>query len=209
VLTVAHRAGNDLTALASAAAAGVDLVEADVHRFRGRLEVRHWKSLGPRLLWERWILVRRRSVPLVDLADVLAAAGRHGTGVMLDLKGVHPALAPALAARLRDMPPGPAVVVCSRHWWMLRAFAGDPRVRLALSAGSRYQLRRLRRRLRRAGADAVCVHRRLLTQAVVHELHRSVPYVLTWPVDHPDDLAAARSLGVSGVIGKDPAVLRG
>jgi glycerophosphoryl diester phosphodiesterase len=46
-LRVAHRAANDPDALAAAAAAGADLAEGDVHLRRGRLEVRHAKSLGP------------------------------------------------------------------------------------------------------------------------------------------------------------------
>ena len=54
-LTVAHRAGNDLAALREACSAGVDLVEADLRYHRGRLEVRHLKTMGPvPLLWDRW-----------------------------------------------------------------------------------------------------------------------------------------------------------
>ena len=41
VLRVAHRAGNDLDRLVVALDGGADLVEADVHLRRGRLEVRH------------------------------------------------------------------------------------------------------------------------------------------------------------------------
>jgi glycerophosphoryl diester phosphodiesterase len=43
-LVVAHRAGNDLARLRAALDAGADLVEADIHAFRGRLEVRHHKA---------------------------------------------------------------------------------------------------------------------------------------------------------------------
>ena len=62
MLTVAHRAGNSVRSLREALAAGVDLVEADVHRYRRRLEIRHRKWLGPRHLWDRGELVRRRDV---------------------------------------------------------------------------------------------------------------------------------------------------
>lgn len=43
-LAIAHRAGNDLRALGAAARAGVDLIEADIWPWRGRLEVRHLKT---------------------------------------------------------------------------------------------------------------------------------------------------------------------
>ena len=48
---VAHRAGNDPSALRAALAAGADLVEADVYAFRRRIEVRHARTLGP--WWSR------------------------------------------------------------------------------------------------------------------------------------------------------------
>jgi hypothetical protein len=229
LLTVAHRAGNSIATLREALDAGVDLVEGDVHRHGRVLEMRHWKALGPDLLWDRWALARRRDLVLPDLAavlDGLASDGpddpaggdgrdRRGAGdrLMLDLKGVHRGLGPAIAAQLRAAAPGAAITVCARNWWLLGAFAGDPHVRLVLSAGSRLGLRRLRARLRVArrtrGVVGVSVHRGLLTPAVVAELHGAVDRVLTWPVDEPAALADARRLGVSGVISKNLPLLRG
>jgi hypothetical protein len=205
VITVGHRFGNSAAGLRDALGAGVDLVEADVHRYRGRLELRHSKWLGRWHLWDRGgVLVRRRDVELPLLRDLLAGAdpGR----LMLDLKGVHPGLAPALATVL---PADTPVWICTQHWWMLRHFAGHRNARLVLSAGSRRGLRRLRATLR-AGRPAagVSVRRDLLTPAVVAELHGSVPAVLTWPVDTGAELADARRLGVSGVISKNLALLR-
>ena len=53
-LIVAHRAGNHLDKLAEAFALGVDYAETDVWLHRGRLEVRHEKTLGPLpLLYDR------------------------------------------------------------------------------------------------------------------------------------------------------------
>ncbi len=206
-LAVAHRAGNSLADLRAALDAGVDLVETDVHRFRGALEVRHLKTLGPGLLWDRWELARRRDVVLPRLGEVLAVLGPDHR-LMLDLKGVHPWLAPRVAALLRETSPGVPVTVSTQHWWMFGAFVADPHLRLVLSAGSRRGLRRLRARLARRPVYGVCVRRRLLTPAVVEELHRGAEVVLTWPVDTPDALQDAVRLGVSGVISKDLAVLR-
>jgi glycerophosphoryl diester phosphodiesterase len=220
MLTIAHRAGNGAVTLGAALATGVDFVEADVHSYKRALEIRHRKWLGPRLLWDRGELVRRRAVEVPLLADVLAAAGaEHAGRLMLDLKGLHPALAPAVAAELRAAVPGAPVVVCTRHWWMLRAFASDPHVRLVFSAGSRRGLAQLRARLASPGRRAVAppgaaarafgvsVRRDLLTPSAVDALRAAAGHVLTWPVDTAADLADARRLGVGGVIGKNLALL--
>ena len=67
---VAHRAGNDLGTLRRAEALAIPLVEADVHLRRGRIEVRHLKTLGPLpVLWDRWRLAPagRRGCPSTAL----------------------------------------------------------------------------------------------------------------------------------------------
>jgi glycerophosphoryl diester phosphodiesterase len=199
-LVIAHRAGNDLGTLRSALDHGADLVEADVHAYRGRLEIRHHKALGPWWLWERGELVRRRKV--LEVQELLAASVGDPR-LMLDLKGVHPRLAPELAEVLQDA----TITLCTQHWWMLSAFRDRTNVRLVLSAGSRRGLRRLRSRLRRQPTYGVCVHRRLLTPRIVAELRGGAEVVFTWPVDTADALADARRLGVDGVIGKDLSLL--
>lgn len=207
LLAIAHRAGNDLGTLRTALAHGADLVEADIHAYRGRLEVRHHKTLGPWWLWEPGQLLRRRDARQLHLHELLAAADGDPR-LLLDLKGIHPQLARRLATALRVSAPDTAVTICTQHWWMLSAFRGAAHVRLVLSAGSRRGLRRLRSRLRREPAYGACVHRRLLTPETVAELRRSAEVVFTWPVDSAADLADARRLGVDGVIGKYLGVLR-
>jgi len=199
-LAIAHRAGNDLDALRVALDGGADLVEADIHAYRGRLEVRHHKTLGPWWLWDRGELVRRRDV--LEIHELFAAADGD-PWLMLDLKGIHPRLAQRLAVAL----PGSTITVCTQHWWMLRGFRDAANVRLVLSAGSRRGLRRLRARLRRRPAYGACVHRRLLTPETVTELRQAAEVVFTWPVDTDAELADAQRLGVDGVIGKNLGVL--
>ncbi|WP_406054600.1 glycerophosphodiester phosphodiesterase [Kribbella sp. NBC_00889] len=202
-LVVAHRAGNDLDTLRTALTAGADLVEADIHAFRRRLEVRHLKSLGPWWLWDQGIFVRRRDTHMLHLEGLLEAANGDPR-LLLDLKGVHPRLAKRLAAAL----PASTVTICTQHWWMLNAFRDRPHVRLVLSAGSRRALRRLRKRLRTRPAYGVCIHRRLLTPDLVTQLHRHAALVFTWPVDTDQALRHAHHLGVDAVIGKDLSLLR-
>jgi glycerophosphoryl diester phosphodiesterase len=205
---IAHRAGNDLRVARSALDSGVDLVEADVHLFRGRLEVRHHKSLGPWLLWEKWKLNRRGSVAVPELSQLIRAMGDDDR-LMLDLKGVHPWLARRVAGTLQELAPGTPFTVCTQHWWMLPAFKAYPHIRVVLSAGSSRALRRLLRRLRTTSAYGVSVDRRLLTRESVARLRRATEVVMTWPVDTPDSLTHARHLGVGAVISKNPMILGG
>jgi len=206
LLAIAHRSGNTLDGLRFALDAGVDLVEADVHVYRGRLEVRHLKSMGGLpYLWDRGELIRRRAYRRVELAELVSELAGDAR-LMIDLKGVHPRLAASVAGVLRDLAPDCSLTVCTKHWGMLDAF--DVPVRRVLSASNRGGLARLRRRLARAPVYGVSVHRRLLSPAVVAELQRSTEVVMTWPVDTAAALADARRLGVDGVISKDLGLLR-
>jgi glycerophosphoryl diester phosphodiesterase len=206
-IVVAHRAGNDVRTLRRAFELGADLVEADVHAYRGRLEVRHRKTLGPWWLWDRGEFLLRRDAEVFELEHLLAAAAGDPR-LMLDLKGVHPRLAPRLGRVLAAAAPDTTVTICSQHWWMFSALRDAANLRLVLSAGSRRGLRRLRSRLRRQPAYGACVPRRLLTPETVADLRQSAEAVFTWPVDTAADLADAHRLGVDAVIGKDVGVLR-
>ena len=205
VLAIAHRAGNSLAGLATANGLGVDVIECDVHGRRGRLEVRHLKTAGPLpFLWDRWELVPA-SAPRLGLAELLAA-DRHGTTFMLDLKGRQPDDQPGggqAAARGRARA---AVLACGRWWPAVDALATDLEfVRPVLSARTRGELLRLRRRLATGTAPfGVSVHVSLLDERVVAELHGHVERVMTWPVNDRDVLDAVSSYGVSGVISDDP-----
>jgi len=207
LLAVAHRAGNDLGNLRAALAAGVDLVETDVGLFRGTLEVRHLRTLGPHLLWDRSGLARRRALSLPTLRDVLVAMDGDAR-LMIDLKDPSPELARRVAALLREVAPGVPLTVCTKAWPQLAEFDADPHVRRVLSVSNQTALRRLRVRLRERPEYGVSIRLRLLTPGVVAELRGSAEHVLVWAVDTPDALARARRLGVTGVIGKDLGLLR-
>src|SRR4051812_46830663 len=166
LITIAHRAGNDPTSVREALAAGVDLVEADIHQFRGELEVRHWKSAGRTFLWERDQLVRRRDVVVPSMSELLTAVDGDPR-LLLDLKGLSPGLGQALVRLLRARAPGVPVTICTRQWWMVRAFAAEPNIDVVLSAGNRTELRRLPGAIRRYHPVAVCVRRALLEPGTV------------------------------------------
>jgi len=207
VLAVAHRAGNDLDALASATAAGADVLEADVHRYRGRLEVRHSKALGPLpFLWDAGEPLVSTRVPQLLLPAVLDALHPDAT-LMLDLKGpgaVGRHVAQEVHARLPDRP----VLVCSRWWPGVDAVAGLPWARPLLTARNRAELLRLRRRVRSLRPPyGVSLHRSLLAPSVVAELRERVELVLTWGVEDEVSLEDVLARGVNGVISDSVQVL--
>lgn len=201
VLHIAHRAGNELSLLEPAIALGADLLEADVHLRRGRLEVRHGKSLGPLpWLWEPWYLLRDPRLELAELRHGLPA----GAMLMLDLKGWQPWLGRLVREAMADAGP---YVVCGRHWRMLEAFADLPQVNVVHSARTVRELRRLDDHLSRHRTWGVSVHRELLTMERVARLRQHADVVMTWPIDTVAVFDEVVALGANGVISNDLAVL--
>jgi glycerophosphoryl diester phosphodiesterase len=196
---VAHRAGNDLELLRRAEGVRPRLIEADVHLFRGRLEVRHLKTLGPLpILWDRWYLAPP-GTPRLELAELLACAGPE-TELMLDLKGRNPRLGHRIAAELERRPPAGRVSVCSRSWRLLEPFLGEPDVRVVHSVGSRRQLRALRRRFAGRRLAGISIHRRLLDPATVADLRARAELIVSWPVATAEEARRLGAWGVDGVI---------
>jgi glycerophosphoryl diester phosphodiesterase len=208
VLAIAHRSGNSVATLREALAAGVDLVETDVRLHRGRLEIRHQRRIGALPLhWDRHGIQPRWQWEPVELPAVLEALGEDHR-LMLDLKGVHPRLAPRVAAELREVVPGRSLTVCTKQWWMLESF--DLPVRRVYSAATRSALSRLlavAARGRRS-IDGVSVRLSLLNPSVVDRLHESTDLVMAWSVDTDEELGQARAVGADAVISKDLGLLR-
>jgi glycerophosphoryl diester phosphodiesterase len=196
-----------MAGLRAALAARVDLIEADIHLYRGALEVRHSRAIGRHLCWDRSGGVTRRRIVVVPELDEVLATAAGDPRLMLDLKGRSVAVAARVAATLRERTPGVPVTVCARQWRMLDAFAADANVRRVFSAGNARELARLRARLQNERVHGVSVRLRLLTGPVVAELRRAADLVLAWPVDSEVALAHARSLDVTGVISKNLPML--
>lgn len=201
-LTVAHRAGNSAALLASAVSLGVDLVEADVWPYRGRLEVRHLKTMGPvPLLWDKWRLVSART-PRLHLHELLAFV-EPGAEIMVDLKGRDPGSVASVVSTLRAELGGHRYTVCSRSWPLLDGFRDEPQARRVHSIGTQRELRSAWVRLAERPGEGVSVHRRLLTRDVVRRLRDLSPLVMTWPVNSRATLDHVLDLGVNGVISDD------
>lgn len=205
-LVVAHRAGNDPARLAEAAA-HADVAEADVHLRRGRLELRHAKSLGPLpLRWERWYLVDPATEPLVleDLLPLVPAS----LDLLLDLKGPDPRLGPAAMRATTGWRASRPLTVSSRVWRAADALLGTPGVRVLHSVGSARQLRALLRRYRPGALEGVSIDRALLTPSVVSLLRARAPQVWSWPVNDRTSARALAGWGVTGLISDAPSALR-
>jgi glycerophosphoryl diester phosphodiesterase len=205
---VAHRAGNHLDLLRAAEAEHRGaVVEADVHLFRGRLEVRHLKTLGPLpLFWDRWELAspwRRRLL----LAELLEAAAPT-TEMMLDLKGKDRRLAERVVKAIEPYLGTRRLTICARAWPLLEAFEGLP-VRRVHSVGTTRQLRALIRRANAARIEGVSIHERLLDLAAVTELRRVAGVVMTWPVNDVARATELVRLGVDGLISDRPGAISG
>jgi glycerophosphoryl diester phosphodiesterase len=205
-LVIAHRAGNELAALRQAEDVRADVVEADVWLFRGRLEVRHRKTLGPLpILWDRWELTAGWG-PRLTLDTLLAVARPH-TRLMLDLKGRGRQLPPAVFSACRRHRPGRPVWVCSRNWNLLAPFRHCPEVTVLHSVGSAAQLRAVLPHLSHWTQRAISIHQRLLNARVIAELKEQTELLVSWPVQSVTQATALHRWGVDGVIVDDPAVV--
>ena len=194
---VAHRAGNSLPGLRAAEEAGADWVEADVWRFRGSLEVRHLKTMGPvPLLWDRWRLARA-SAPRLQIEEVLAAAA-PGTRFMFDLKG-HDARLPAeLVRAVAASGRGAPFMVSSQSWDLLECFRDLADIPVAHSVGGPLQLRRVWKRLTWHDRHIISIHFKLLDAPTVRELKERASSVITWPINTPERLEKVVQWGLDG-----------
>jgi glycerophosphoryl diester phosphodiesterase len=195
---VAHRAGNDLRSLRRAETAQVAVVEADLHLYANRVEVRHLKTMGPvPLLWDRWKLAPAWT-PRLQL-DRLLETTSESTTLMLDLKGrdvrLAARVADALGQHRRDN-----TVCCSRNWALLAKMHNIDRLRLVHSVGSARQLAALRKYAAKHPVSGISIHKRLLDPRRVEELHRCVDVVMTWPVIDPVEAHRLAGWGVDGLI---------
>jgi glycerophosphoryl diester phosphodiesterase len=197
-LRIAHRAGNTVAGLRAAEAANCDVAEADIWYYRGRLEVRHTKTMGPApLLWDRWSLEPAWQ-PRLQLDQLVAAAG-HETLLMLDLKGGHQSLSEAVIAEMRSTAPGVRYLVCSQWWDSLERFRHVEEAFVIHSAGNARMVRDVVERLSWGRRHAVTAHRRLLSTGIVARLHEHAEAVISWPINTMAEYEEVRAYGVDGI----------
>ncbi|MBA4179769.1 MAG: hypothetical protein C0506_04200 [Anaerolinea sp.] len=206
VLSIAHRAGNERSLLHAALAAGADVAEADVWPYRGRLEVRHLKTMGPvPLLWDRWKLASAWA-PRLLIAQLLEQVPA-GIGLMLDLKGHDRSGAQAVADAAGYLAYEHRLYVCARDWAMLEPFRETGAV-VVHSAGRAGEVERLLPLIESGACSAVSVHQKLLTPALVARLRERLHTVMSWPVNDTERMRELVSWGVNGITTDSLEVVR-
>ena len=196
-VTIAHRAGNDLARLGEAKAIGADLAELDAWLHRGRVEVRHAKTVGPLpLLRERW-RVRPGWGPRLELDAVIDATGPD-VPLMVDLKSETLDLPEAVAATFERRLPGAPYAVTTREWWLLEPFEGREQVCLIPSAAWPHELAELLPSLGER-FHALSMHITLVEPALMIELAGRGVATYVWPVNTPTDLGRVLGAGAAGV----------
>lgn len=196
-LAIAHRAGNDLTLARQAFQAGADLIETDVWSYRGRLELRHVKTMGPvPLLWDRWFLEPgwRKRLVLTDLCRALPIEAR----LFLDLKGDDPNLGRLVVDAIEREQPARKLILCGRNWRQLEMVAENPDVMTFYSVGSDQELAAVWARLPRMTYPAVSIHCRYLTPEVTGRLNDLGATIVTWPINSITSARRLHALHVDG-----------
>lgn len=194
VVLVAHRAAEVADDLRLAAGAA-DLVEVDVHLFRGRLEVRHAKVFWPLAIrWDRWYVLPADS-PRPTLDDVMRSVDPN-VHLWLDLKGFDRRLTSKVVETIADRS---RTTVSSRSWWILPEQGRHRNVRVVHSVGSGLQLCALRRRSP-ASIEAVAIDRRLVDTDSMAALRRLTSTVFVWGVRDVEQGLNAVEAGADGLI---------
>lgn len=198
LLRIAHRAANTLEGLREAEEADCDVAEADIWYYRGRLEVRHTKTMGPvPLLWDRWSLEPAWR-PRLSLAELVAAA-KENTVLMLDLKGGHREQSERVIREMQSVAPGRRYMVCSQWWDSLEPFRDVDEAFVMHSCGNARMVRDVVTRLTWGHRHAVAAHRKLLSEAVVERLHEHAEAVVSWPINTMAAFEQVRGYGVDGI----------
>lgn len=200
-VAIAHRAGNDLARLDRARSIGADLAELDVWLHRGRVEVRHAKTVGPLpLLRERWRLSPGWG-PRLGLDAVIETAGPE-LQLMVDLKSETLVLSEAVADTFERRLPGAPYAVTTREWWLLEPFEGREHVRLIPSAAWPHELGELMPALGER-FHALSMHITLVEPALMSELAGRGVATYVWPVNTTADVERVLGAGASGVNSDD------
>ncbi len=200
---VAHRFGNEARRAVEGAAIA-DLIEIDIHLWRGRLEVRHAKRLWLlQRMWERWHLLER-DTPVPSLEEILAVLPQS-TPLLLDLKGWRPKMVSMVQSIVGEERP---IVVSARSWWLLKRVKDHDGVRILRSVGANWQLWLVLRLRRPARASGVVIDQRLLQPEIALRLLKRSPMIFSWNVDSEVRAVELVDMGVTGLIIDDPDLIR-
>lgn len=196
-LAIAHRGGNSLEEARAAIAYGADMLETDVWPYRGRLEVRHVKTIGPLpIYWEKWYIdsVGGRQLRLQELLDGVPTEAR----LFLDLKGRNPNLGKRVIEAIAKLQEKREVILCGRSWNQLDPIEALPNVHVFYSVGEEKELANVWSRLERQRHPAVSIHHGLLTEPTIARLKELGATIVAWTVNDPGIAKPLFAHGIDG-----------
>lgn len=195
---VGHRAGNHIHKAERAIKRGVDMLEADVWRYRKKLEVRHLKTLGPLpILWDRWELAPGWTPRLH--VDELLEATPDDIPVMFDLKGEDPHLPLGIIETLRNNYPDRPIIMCTRFWLQLDRIARETDITRIYSVGDQKERDGIFGRLETLEYPAVSIHKNLVNPSLMRRFDDVGAVVMAWGATTQDEADLLLSLGVDGL----------
>ncbi len=195
---VGHRAGNHIPKAERAVRRGVDMLEADVWRYRKQLEVRHLKTLGPLpILWDRWELAPGWTPRLH--VDELLDATPDDIPVMFDLKGEDPHLPISIVRTMRENFPDRPIIMCTRFWIQLDRIAREPDITRIYSVGDQKERNGIFGRLETLEYPAVSIHKNLVNPSLMRRFDDVGAVVMAWGATTRDEADLLLSLGVDGL----------
>jgi glycerophosphoryl diester phosphodiesterase len=195
---IGHRAGNHLPKAERAIRRGVDMLEADVWRYRKHLEVRHLKTLGPLpILWDRWTLAPGWT-PRLHVDELLDATPAD-VPIMFDLKGEDPNLPVGIIETMHKKFPDRPIIMCTRFWIQLDRIAREEDVYRIYSVGDQKERDGIFGKLETVPHPAVSIHRNLVTPSLMRRLDDAGAVVIAWGATTREEADLLLSLGVDGL----------
>ena len=193
----AHRAGNSRQAAIRAIEAGADLIETDIWLHKGRLELRHKRTLGPiPILWEKWA-IEPGWKPRYLLRDLLRDVP-DDVLIFLDFKGDDQAMGPAVLEEMRRFAPDRVVATCGRNYPQLEAIDDDPNIITFYSVGEEEEWPVAQEFIRRSTTPALSLAAELATQERIDWISKLGGPVVCWGVTNPQEMKRLRAMGVDG-----------
>jgi glycerophosphoryl diester phosphodiesterase len=211
---------NTMAAFRAAIELGADMIETDVRRTRdGHLVLLHDATLDRTTAGRGMVTdatqaeVHDLGVP--DLTQLLDLADQTGTGLCIEVKGESPGEFRSVALEVGQLLARRGsvdrhVLASFDHECLLAAGQAVPGLVLAPDRlpergamapdGTIAQVRRI-------GAQILQMHHAELNPALVDALHAADIAIWPWPVNLPEEVAAAQALGVDGLMGDDVRTL--
>lgn len=203
----AHRAGNSCEAALRAIEAGADLIETDIWLHKGRLELRHKRTLGPiPILWEKWA-IEPGWKPRYLLRDLLQDVP-DDVLIFLDFKGDDMGLGPAVLEELRLFAPDRVVATCGRNYPQLQVIDGAPNIITFYSVGEGKEWPIAQDLIRQSITPALSLAAELATQERIDWVSDLGGRVVCWGVQSPEEMERLRAMGVDGFTTDSRDVIR-